>query len=203
MFPLGSVLLPGMALPLQLFEPRYRVMMFDLRDVEEPDFGVVLIERGSEVGGGETRSSVGCRARVARASENPDGTWSVLAVGTDRVRVDEWLEDDPYPRARVRTWVDPDAATPIDVEVMHELERTARRVAGLAVELGARGQLPEFELAADQVLRVYQLAIVSPLGALDRSRILGCASLASRVVVLSDLLGEQELLLQARLSFGD
>ena len=203
MFPLGSVLLPGMGLPLQIFEPRYRVMMFDLRDVEAPEFGVVLIERGSEVGGGETRSVIGCRAVIAQAEEHADGSWSVVAVGTDRIRVDQWLEDDPYPRASVRNWVDPDAETPVDPDAVQDLERTARRVAGLAVELGARGQLPEFQLSPDPVLRLYQLAIVSPLGALDRSRILACPSLESRVVLLAEMLGEQELLLQARLSFGE
>jgi len=202
-FPLGSVLLPGMALPLQIFEPRYRVMMFDLRDVASPEFGVVLIERGSEVGGGETRSIIGCRALIAHAEEEADGTWAVIAVGTDRIRVDEWLEDDPYPRARVTVWADSDAAEPVDEDAMTDLERTARRVAGLAVELGARGQMPEFELSPDPGLRVYQLAIVSPLGALDRSRILACPTLSSRVALLSEMLGEQEELLQARLSFGE
>ena len=52
MFPLGSVLLPHMPLPLQLFEQRYLMMLGQLLETEDPEFGVVLIERGSEVGGG-------------------------------------------------------------------------------------------------------------------------------------------------------
>ncbi|WP_415830929.1 LON peptidase substrate-binding domain-containing protein [Janibacter anophelis] len=54
MFPLGTVLLPGNPLPLQVFEPRYLAM---LRDIAGGDgrFGVVLIERGFEVGGGDQR----------------------------------------------------------------------------------------------------------------------------------------------------
>ena len=58
MFPLGTVLLPGAPLPLQVFEPRYRGLTHDcLAGV--PEFGVVLIERGSEVGGGDVRTNVG------------------------------------------------------------------------------------------------------------------------------------------------
>jgi Lon protease-like protein len=203
MFPLGSVLLPGMALPLRIFEARYRVMMQELRDDPSPGFGVVLIERGSEVGGGDTRTDVGCRAAVAQAAERPDGTWSVLAVGTDRIRVEQWLPDDPYPRARVSDWPDPeDDQGPIP-ERLEQVERTARRVAALAVELGARGELPDFELSTDPGLRIYQLATVSPLGALDRRRLLGTAGLRDRVELLDELLGEQELMLQARLSFDE
>jgi uncharacterized protein len=177
--------------------------MHDLRDDPDPAFGVVLIERGSEVGGGETRTDVGCRAAVAQASEHPDGSWSVVAVGTERIEVEEWLPDDPYPRARVRDWPDGDDPAALDAALLDEVERTARRVAALAVELGARGQLPDFELSSDPGLRVYQLATVSPLGALDRRRVLTTERLDQRVSVLADLLGEQELLLQARLSFGE
>ncbi|HEX5095168.1 MAG TPA: LON peptidase substrate-binding domain-containing protein, partial [Acidimicrobiia bacterium] len=57
MFPLGTVLFPHALLPLQVFEPRYRVMMRNLLDGER-EFGVVLIERGSEVGGGDVRFDV-------------------------------------------------------------------------------------------------------------------------------------------------
>lgn len=213
MFPLGSVLLPGMALPLRIFEARYRVMMSELVTADPPEFGVVLIERGSEVGGGETRTDVGCRAVVARAAEQPDGTWSVLAVGTRRLQVSRWLPDDPYPVAEVVDWPDerrPDGdradGDTVDAELegrIHQLESQTRRVAALAVELGARGQLPDVELSPDPELRVYQLATLSPLGALDRRRLLEAPDLHGRVVLLGDLLAEQELLLGARLSFDD
>ncbi len=56
MFPLSNVVFPYMLLPLHIFEDRYRALMADLQDVTEPEFGVVLIERGWEVGGGEERA---------------------------------------------------------------------------------------------------------------------------------------------------
>ena len=63
MFPLGTVLFPSGVLPLRIFEPRYRKMLEDLL-LGSREFGVVLIERGSEVGGGEVRSGIGTMARV-------------------------------------------------------------------------------------------------------------------------------------------
>src|SRR4051794_19374446 len=100
MFPLGTVLFPYATLPLHVFEPRYRMMVRTvLRDDHE--FGVVLIERGSEVGGGEARFEVGTVARIVHAAELDDGRFALTAVGLRRLRVTEWLPDDPYPQAVV------------------------------------------------------------------------------------------------------
>ena len=80
MFPLETVLFPSAVLPLRVFEPRYRKMFEDLL-VGNPEFGVVLIERGSEVGGGEARSGIGTMARVLEARESGGGHWTVVAMG--------------------------------------------------------------------------------------------------------------------------
>ena len=58
MFPLNLVLFPGQILPLHIFEDRYRLMVKEIID-KDREFGVVLIERGSEVGGGDTRKNIG------------------------------------------------------------------------------------------------------------------------------------------------
>ena len=106
MFPLGTVLFPYALLPLQVFEPRYRLMMRHVLDGDR-EFGVVLIERGSEVGGGDTRFDVATVARVVQAAELPDGRFALATVGMRRVRVRRWLADDPYPRAEVEAFDDP------------------------------------------------------------------------------------------------
>src|SRR5690348_16816172 len=95
MFPLGTVLFPHSVLPLHVFEPRYRAMMRDVLAADQ-EFGVVLIERGSEVGGGDTRFSTATLAHVVSATELPDGRYALTAVGVSRVRVEQWLPDDPY-----------------------------------------------------------------------------------------------------------
>ena len=66
MFPLGSVLLPSMVLPLHVFEPRYRALVRDVLD-GDGEFGVCLISRGHEVGGDDVRTDVGTVARVHEA----------------------------------------------------------------------------------------------------------------------------------------
>ena len=101
MFPLGTVLFPYALLPLHVFEPRYRLMMRHVLDGDR-EFGVVLIERGSEVGGGDTRFDVATVARVVQAAELPDGRYALATVGMRRVRVERWLDDDPYPARRGR-----------------------------------------------------------------------------------------------------
>src|SRR3546814_13839840 len=100
MFRLGSAVLPVAGLPIHVIENRYRALMKDCM-AGDREFGVVLIERGSEVGGGDVRADVGTVARIAEASELPDGRWALIAVGDRRIRVTSWLPDDPYPRAEV------------------------------------------------------------------------------------------------------
>ena len=110
MFPLGTVLLPGGVLPLHIFEPRYRQLVIDLLadDVNEPEFGVTMIERGTETGGGEDRADVGVIARVVQIEALADGRYALIAVGTRRFRVRSWLPDDPYPLADIDDWPDED-----------------------------------------------------------------------------------------------
>src|SRR5688572_1877568 len=106
MFPLGTVLVPSLALPLHVFEPRYRALVRDCL-AGDRELGVVLIERGSEVGGDDTRTDVGTVAQIVHAAELPDGRFALATVGVRRIRVEAWLPDDPYPIASVEDWPDP------------------------------------------------------------------------------------------------
>src|SRR5688572_29499609 len=94
MFPLERALVPYDQLPLHIFEPRYRAMMKDCLG-NDREFGVVLIERGSEVGGGDQRFAVGTLAHIMQAVELPDGRFLIHAVGVGRIQVSRWLDDDP------------------------------------------------------------------------------------------------------------
>ena len=94
MFPLGTVLYPYAMLPLHVFETRYRIMVRECLRTDQ-EFGVVLIERGSEVGGGDVRFDTGTIARIVQAAELPDGRYALASVGTKRIRVERWLPDDP------------------------------------------------------------------------------------------------------------
>jgi Lon protease-like protein len=200
-FPLGTALLPGMALPLRIFEPRYRAMMQAVMGAEAPEFVVALIERGSEVGGGEVRSDVGCIARVLEATELPDGQWVVLAVGVRRVRVIEWLPDDPYPRAVVERWPEAPAATAIGNDDLAAATARVSEVLALAAQLSG-GDVPEVtvDVDADPVLATYRLAAMAPLGAADRYRLLIAPGPVERLQALYSALEDVEAMMKFRLS---
>jgi len=201
MFPLGSVLLPGMVLPLHVFEERYRAMVRDCLAAER-EFGVALIERGSEVGGGDIRAMAGTIAEIAQAEEFEDGRWGVIAIGTRRVRITEWLPDDLYPRAVVEDWPDPDGGASDDVVAAYAQQVAAlRRVLAMAVELGMEGS-PMVELSDDPGLGTFQIAVLGPFGSLDRQRVLAAPGPAERLVLLEDMLADQDLMLSARLADG-
>jgi len=198
MFPLGSVLFPGALLPLHVFEPRYRRLVQDCL-AGEPEFGVVLIDRGHEVGGGDVRRDVGAVARVLEVSELPDGRYMLATAGVRRIRVQAWLEDDPYPRAEAEDWPDEDASLVTEARVT-EVATRARRVRALASELGGDAGPLEIEIADDPLLASYHLSALAPIGSDDAYRLLACAGPGQRLDRLEELLGEAETVLRLRLS---
>ena len=197
MFPLGSVLFPGMLLPLQVFEPRYREMIGHCIE-HEMGFGVTLIERGSEVGGGDVRTSIGCAAAILHSVAHPTGEWTVVCMGTERIVIDEWLEDNPYPRAVASARPDP-PSNAADAEHVRDVERQLRTLLALAVEVGAWTVPLDTELSDDPVLASYQLGALSPIGAFDRHRLLSAPDVSSRLALLGELLNEQDELLRSGL----
>ncbi|MCQ3808995.1 MAG: LON peptidase substrate-binding domain-containing protein [Acidimicrobiia bacterium] len=204
MFPLGMVLLPTMVVPIHVFEPRYRQMTKDCLDSDR-EFAVVLIERGSEVGGGDTRTHAGTVARIIEAQEFPDGRWGLVAGGIRRIRVSRWLEDDPYPRAEVQDWPDAEQSEEDLDYVAVQLPPTTtvwRRVLALQSELGAPGPPAAFELSDDPAAAVWQLAALSPLGPLDRQRLLTAEGTAHRLGLLAEFLADAEEVIRARIEMG-
>lgn len=198
MFPLGNVLLPSVVLPLHVFEERYRLLTRVCLD-GDGEFGVVLIERGSEVGGGDIRAMAGTVARIIEAVELDDGRFALATVGVRRVRVHEWLPDDPYPRALVEDWDDP----PVGDEVAEELADVVtrlRRVLARHVELGDPAAPATVELSDDPVLASYQAAALAPLGPSDQQALLVAPTVAHRVAALDRLLTEEEEYLARRMA---
>lgn len=124
LFPLGSVLVPGLVLPLHIFEPRYRQLIADLDGVDDDErgFGVVAIREGREVGADGVRAlhDVGTFASLREVTELPDGRFDIVTVGTPRFRILELVEGQPYAQARVEFLdEDPgDASGPLALSVM-------------------------------------------------------------------------------------
>jgi uncharacterized protein len=203
MFPLGTVLLPGGVLPLHVFEPRYRQLVIDCLadDSGEPEFGVTLIERGSEVGGGDERAPVGVVARIVQVEPLPEGRYALVTVGTRRFRVNAWLPDDPYPLADVDEWrdADPDAAE-LPARVAAATDRL-REVLDLAAQLG--GVPPDLTISDDPLVASYHLAGLAPLGPADRYRLLCAASPAERLDLFAECLDDVEAMLRFRLTSSE
>lgn len=200
MFPLGTVLFPHTPLALRIFEERYLVMLGRLLDDEDPQFGVVLIERGSEAGGGETRFEIGTMARITNVMAG-ERDIHLIAVGGVRVEVVRWGDDEPYPTATVRelpplVW--DDALTPL----RSEAERIVRRVLSRAAEFADVQWDPNIEISDDPLESSWQLAAISPLGQMDRLRLLGSTTAGGLLRELIDLTLAAEPLLTATMDDG-
>jgi Lon protease-like protein len=198
MFPLQSVLFPSAVLPLHVFEPRYRALVQRVLGADGT-FGVTLIERGSEVGGGDVRVDIGTRARVARAAELPDGRWALVAVGTTRLRVVRWLPDDPFPQAEVEELVEPEPGPDASAQ-RAEAEALLRRALALRAELGDAATPATVELDADVTTAAFQMGALAPVGPADAQRVLEAATVEERLRTLTRLLSEEVEVLEARLA---
>ena len=199
MFPLGMVLFPHGVLPLHVFEPRYRAMTEHCL-ANDARFGVVLIERGSEVGGGEQRFAVGTTARIVQAGRVDDGRWVLVTVGEQRVRVSHWLPDDPYPIADVD--VLDERGGEAAASLIPDVSRALQRMLALRLELGEPGPGVDVALAADPVRGSFEACALAALGPLDAQQLLETDDTVERLTRLGALLAEETTILELRLAEG-
>lgn len=95
LFPLNTVLFPGMPLPLHIFEERYKLMIGRCIEQRAP-FGVVLIRSGEEAGEPAEPFDVGTTARIARVQRLDDGRMNLVTLGHERFRIRSRGGDQPY-----------------------------------------------------------------------------------------------------------
>jgi Lon protease-like protein len=208
MFPLESALLPNEDLPLRIFEPRYAALVQDCLCSSDPRFGVVLISRGREVGGGDERCDVGTLARITDCADLGSGRYRLRCRTGERIRVCEWLPDDPYPRARVRAWPDEpdDSVTALQIRDLED--RVMALFERIAAARGAA--LPAHEVllgggsgaAADAGARLYALASRVPIGPADRYAVLSAPSAAQRLAALNEAVDSVTAMVEFQLSGG-
>jgi uncharacterized protein len=200
MFPLGTVLLPFAHLPLHIFEPRYRALVKDCL-AGDGEFGVVLIERGQEVGGGDVRFGVGTVARIVQTAELPDGRWLLDAVGTERFRVTEWLPEDPYPAAMVEAIDDAPESSDTEAEERRTaVERLLRQVLALQVEMGMPAPSAVRTLDENPAVAAFEAALLSPIGPMDAQEVLEAPSTVARLTLLEAALADAKALLERRIA---
>lgn len=174
MFPLGTALLPAMPLSLRIFEERYLKLLGDLMTSDDPEFGVVLIERGQEVGGSDKRMNVGTIASVANIGTFNE-FYGLEAFGTQRFRVNAWLPDDPYPLADIDFIEDLIWDASLEPARVH-LETQVRKLLAFASEFGNLQFGADTVFSDDPVDSCWQMAGVLPIGQLDHRDLLDSMS---------------------------
>ena len=185
MFPLSTVLFPRSELPLHVFEPRYRELIADCL-AGESEFGVVLIERGSEVGGGDSRASIGTLAHIESTTPLGDGRSAVVTEGTRRFRIRRWMGERPYPSALIEEL--PDAALDSNDELLGRALRSVQRVRAVLSELGEVAALPlDPDLGTSPHEIGWRLCALAPLTPFDAQRLLELDDPAERLRALEAL----------------
>lgn len=196
MFPLGTVLFPGMSVPLRVFEDRYRALVHHL--LREPDpamrlFGSVAIREGYEVGehGAQSLYRVGCLLQLTEVEANPDGTFEVVAVGRDRIRLDRLEAGGPYPAGQV-TMV-PEAEVAVSEELLSAARDTftAYRAAVSAYRADPLGDPGTATLPKDPTMLSWTLAAVAPLPMAERQALLEAEDAAQRLTLVTGMLRQE------------
>ncbi len=199
MFPLSSVMFPFTGIPLHVFEIRYRQLVADL-STSPPYFGIILITRGSEIGGGDDRASVGTMARMSEKVELADGRWVILSVGETKIRVTRWLPDDPYPLALVER-ID---EVPKEVEQPGQLgmlEKKLRYCLLLQGEMSLASTVsPNTVLSPRPEEALWQMCALAPVPVIDQQRLLEEENAPLRAVRLDQLLTDKISILESQLS---
>jgi hypothetical protein len=192
LFPLSSVLLPGMPLPLHIFEDRYRQLLDDL--AETPDgarFGVVALRSGTETLSANGQDAtpdvaeVGTLAEILEVQRQEDGTSDVLSVGSRRFHVESLIaEGKPYLRAEVRFLDEDDGA--LDDDRTSRVRELIAAYDALLAQLA--GRATGGELPADPSQLAYQVAARLPLLPADRQSLLDVETTAERLAGLHRML---------------
>ena len=186
LFPLNTVLFPGMRLPLHIFEPRYLEMVGECVKSDRV-FGVVLIADGEEVGGTATPCGTGTTARVTKIDQQPDGQLDIVVVGESRVHIDSIISSEPRVVAEVEF-------APLPEDISDEIQAAAEdvrarfdRLVTLMIEVQS-GYMPSFDLPEDVFQLAYLVAAGVPSDLQMAQRLLEAPTLGELLDMERDLL---------------
>lgn len=197
LFPLATVLYPGMILPLHIFEDRYQRLIRDLLDGPHPRrFGVIAIRRGRETGQAAPGVySIGCTAEIREVTQHSDGRYDLTTVGGDRFRLLSQDRTLPYPRGCVEPVADEidepaakHATGPLREQFRAYIDELARHP-GPGITAG--------ELPDEPVLLSYVVAAAMILDVPDRQALLEAPSALARLRTERALVRREIALLRA------
>lgn len=199
LFPLNTVLFPGVSVPLHVFEDRYRALVHRLLRIEDPAdrlFGAVAIREGYEVGdrGGQSLHRIGCVLQLTDVESHPDGTFDIVALGRTKLRLESLETDGSYLAGMVDVLADETES------VSPELARRARELFDTYREMLSelRGEhVLEGDLPQDPTYLSWSLAATCLLTMRDRQALLEAESASIRLGMLIELLREELLAMTA------
>lgn len=189
MFPLNAVVFPGVSLPLHVFEDRYRALVRHLLEIEDPAerlFGTVAIREGYEIGdhGAQSLFRVGTLLQLTEVERHDDGTFEVVAVGSDRIRMERLQGGDEFPRGEIEVLPEPTDVVPEHVAERARATFTAYR----EVLRSIAGDPFSGDLPRDPVYLGWTLAACAPLPMAERQGLLEASSATDRLVEVTELL---------------
>jgi Lon protease-like protein len=175
LFPLGTVLFPGLVLPLHVFEERYRELVRDLLELpeEQRQFGVIAIREGHEVGSDGTKAlyDVGCTAQVRQLESYPDGRYDLVTVGTRLFRLHELRTDRSYFTGEVE-WLDDALGDAAEAQVLDAAVRVAFADYLTALGEASNQQIQAPDLPDDPLVMSHLVAATVLLDLPDRQDLL-------------------------------
>jgi len=198
LFPLGTVLYPGLLLPLHIFEDRYRQLVRELLDGPEPRrFGVIAIRKGRETGvdGISALYEIGCTATLREVVQHDDGRFDVVTVGDQRFRLLGLDHSRPYLRGEIELLAEEagdEAAAALAVQAVQRAFRDY--LDALATHGAARVEVPD--LPDEPVLLSYLVAASMIVDLSDRQVLLAERDAGRRLVAERALLARETNMLR-------
>jgi Lon protease-like protein len=193
LFPLSTVLYPGLPIPLHVFEERYREMFGRILDGDRR-FGVVAIVHGHEVGGSAVYHPVGCVAEVRDVRRYPDGRLDVVARGERRFRIDGVAQAAPYIVAEVATLGESKGRSAS--ERIMPVTRLFNRYVTTLLEIAGEDEIEQVDLPDDPVAASYLVAAGLQVDLPDKQNLLAVPSAAERLRTEAALLRRELSLLE-------
>ena len=204
LFPLSTVLFPGMRLPLHVFEERYRLLVAHLRERPEPRrFGVIAIRKGREVGadGITALHEVGCVATVRQITPHPDGRFDLATVGTERFRLLRADDSLPYLQGEVEPLKDeaPAGAGEAEAFAVSRVQAGFRAYLNALADRGG-GVISVADLPDEPVLLSYVVGAAMIIDLPERQSLLAAPTVLERLRLERSLLVRETAMLRATTS---
>lgn len=200
LFPLNTVLFPGMPLHLHIFEPRYKLMIRECLEESKP-FGVVLIKQGHEVGDSATIYETGTRAHITNVRHLDNGEMDITSLGSTRFRVENTHNEKPYLTGIVHDFPLQDTLNPCIKPLARQISLMIQRYIKIFAVLGKMDMRME-SLPKDPITLAFLTAVVLQMPMKDKQRVLDAAELSTMLKMERHLIYREAEILKNLITNG-